>query len=124
MNTQEKIFGYFTEEDWLEIKEHLKEVLKKDIENLIEEEYIFDIDYLRSAEKEYLEDATKDAVKELLKENDLELRKIIKEVIREEVKKRGDLKLLFFVVFCTLENKILSFFGIMNISKKRRVINE
>lgn len=87
MNTQEKIFGYFTEEDWLEIKEHIKKVLKKDIENLIEEEYIFNIDYLRSAEKEYLEDATKEVVREILKENDLELKKIIKEVVREEVKK-------------------------------------
>lgn len=69
------------------IKEHIKDVLKKDIENLIEEEYIFDIDCLRSAEKEYLEDATKDVVKELLKENDLELKKLIKEIIGEEIKK-------------------------------------
>lgn len=82
MNMQEKTFGYFTQEDWLEIKDHIKEVLKEDIDNLIEEEYIFDIDYIREVENKYL----KQAVKEVVEERKTEIKQIIKETIREEIK--------------------------------------
>lgn len=84
---QEKTFGYFTQEDWQEIKEHIKEVLKEDITNVINEEYIFDIDYIRDIEKDYLHEATADIIKELLVENDVDLKKVIKQIIREELSK-------------------------------------
>ena len=58
-NIQEKTFGYFTQEDWLEIKDHIKEVLKEDISNVIEEEYLFDADYIRDIEKDYLYEAAR-----------------------------------------------------------------
>lgn len=86
MNIQEKTFGYFTQEDWLEIKDHIKEVLKEDIDNLIEEEYIFDIDYIREVENKYLKQAVKEVVEELLEERKTEIKQLIKETIREEIK--------------------------------------
>lgn len=86
-NIQEKTFGYFTQEDWQEIKDHIKEVLKEDITNVISEEYIFDIDYIREIEKDYLHEATVTIIKEILAENDIELKKVIKQVIREELSK-------------------------------------
>ncbi len=83
---QEKTFGYFTEEDWLEIKEYIKEVLKEDIHNVITEEYIFDIDYIRELEKDYIYDCTRDIIKEVLKDQEEGLKKVIREVIREVIK--------------------------------------
>lgn len=87
MNIQEKTFGYFTQEDWLEIKDHIKEVLKEDISNVIKEEYLFDTDYIRDIEKDYLYEAARTVIKDLLNENDIELKKVIKQVIREELSK-------------------------------------
>ena len=87
MNTQEKIFGYFTEDDWLEIKEHIKNVLKEDISNIIEEEYIFDAEYLRNIEKEHLLELEKEAMEEVIKEEGIDLENIIRQVIREELRK-------------------------------------
>lgn len=86
-NIQEKTFGYFTQEDWLEIKDHIKEVLKEDISNVIKEEYLFDTDYIRDIEKDYLYEAARTVIKDLLIENDIELKKVIKQVIREELSK-------------------------------------
>lgn len=86
-NIQEKTFGYFTQEDWQEIKDHIKEVLKEDITNVISEELIFDIDYKREIEKDYLHEAAVRVIKELLVENDIKLNKVIKQIIREELSK-------------------------------------
>ena len=86
-NIQEKIFGYFTQDDWIEIKEHIKEVLKKDIENVIDENYIFDADFIRKTEKEYLQESVKDVVKEIFTDQDIKLKEIIRQVIKEELRK-------------------------------------
>lgn len=86
IDIQEKTFGYFTEEDWLEIKEYIKEVLKEDIHNVITEEYIFDIDYIRELEKDYVFDCTRDIIKEVLNDHQEGLKKVIREVIREVIK--------------------------------------
>ena len=86
-NIQEKTFGYFTQEDWLEIKDHIKEVLKEDISNVIKEEYLFDTDYIRDIQKDYLHEATADIIKEILAESDIDLKKVIKQIIREELSK-------------------------------------
>ncbi len=86
-NIQEKTFGYFTQEDWLEIKEHIKEVLKKDIDNVINENYIFDADFIRDTEEEYLQEAVKNVVKEIFADQDIKLKEIIRQVIKEELKK-------------------------------------
>lgn len=86
-NIQEKTFGYFTQEDWLEIKDHIKEVLKKDIDNVINENYIFDADFIRDTEKEYLQESVKEVVKEIFADQDIKLKEIIRQVIKEELKK-------------------------------------
>lgn len=86
-NIQEKTFGYFTQEDWIEIKEHIKEVLKKDIDNVIDENYIFDADFIRKAEKEYLQESVKEVVKEIFMNQDIKLKEIIRQVIKEELQK-------------------------------------
>lgn len=83
---QEKTFGYFTEDDWLEIKEYIKEVLKEDIHNVITEEYIFDINYIRELEQDYIYDCTREIIKEVLKDQEKELKKVIRDVIREVIK--------------------------------------
>ncbi len=87
MNIQEKTFGYFTQEDWIEIKEHIKEVLKKDIDNVINENYIFDADFIRDTEKEYLKESVKEVLKEIFADQDIKLKEIIRQVIKEELKK-------------------------------------
>lgn len=86
-NIQEKTFGYFTQEDWQEIKEHIKKVLKKDIDNVINENYIFDADFIRDTEKEYLQESVKDVVKEIFTDQDIKLKEIIRQVIKEELRK-------------------------------------
>ena len=86
-NIQEKTFGYFTQEDWIEIKEHIKEVLKKDIDNVIDENYIFDADFIRKTEKEYLQESVKEVVKEIFADQDIKLKEIIRQVIKEELRK-------------------------------------
>lgn len=86
-NIQEKTFGYFTQEDWLEIKDHIKEVLKKDIDNVINENYIFDADFIRDTEEEYLQESVKNVVKEIFADQDIKLKEIIRQVIKEELKK-------------------------------------
>ena len=86
-NIQEKTFGYFTQEDWQEIKEHIKEVLKKDIDNVINENYIFDADFIRDTEKEYLQESVEEVVKEIFADQDIKLKEIIRQVITEELKK-------------------------------------
>lgn len=86
-NIQEKIFGYFTQEDWLEIKEHIKEVLKRDIDNVIDENYIFDAEFIRDTEKEYLQESVKDVVKGIFNDQDIKLKEIIRQVIKEELKR-------------------------------------
>ena len=86
-NIQEKTFGYFTQDDWIEIKEHIKEVLKKDIDNVINENYIFDADFIRKTEKEYLQESVKDVVKEIFVDQDIKLKEIIRQVIKEELKR-------------------------------------
>lgn len=86
-NIQEKTLGYFTQEDWLEIKEYIKKVLKEDIDNVINENYIFDADFIRDTEKEYLQESVKEVVKEIFKEQDIKLKEIIREVIKEELQR-------------------------------------
>lgn len=86
-NIQEKTFGYFTQEDWLEIKDHIKEVLKKDIDNVINENYIFDADFIRDTEEEYLQESVKEVVKEIFADQDIKLKEIIRQVIKEELEK-------------------------------------
>lgn len=84
---QNKVLGYFTEDDWLEIKEYIKEVLKEDIHNLIEEEYIFDIDYIKDIEQLYLKDMVKEVVIEFLEEENIDLKEIIKDIVAEDLRK-------------------------------------
>lgn len=82
MNIQEKTFGYFTQEDWLEIKDYMKEVLKEDIHNIIEEEYIFDVDYIRDETDNNLKQAITEVVREVIKEENINIKQIMKNEIR------------------------------------------
>ena len=82
MNIQEKTFGYFTQEDWLEIKDYMKEVLKEDIHNIIEEEYIFDVDYIRDETDKNLKQAISEVVREVIKEEDINIREIMRSEVR------------------------------------------
>lgn len=85
MNIQEKTFGYFTQEDWLEIKDYIKEVLKEDIHNIIEEEYIFDVDYIRDVTDKNLKDAISEVIKEVIEEENLNIKEIIKSEVRRAI---------------------------------------
>lgn len=86
MNIQEKTFGYFTQEDWLEIKDYIKEVLKEDIHNIIEEEYIFDVDYIRDETNKNLKKSISEVVKEVIEEENINIKKIIRDEVREAIK--------------------------------------
>lgn len=84
---QEKLLKLFTEEDWLEIKDHLKELLKENLGEALEHEYVFIPETLSDVVYDHLNDKLEKVVRDLLKEKEIDIEKILRDIVKEELRK-------------------------------------
>lgn len=85
---QEKILCSFTEQDWNDIKEGIKELIVRDFEHLIEERYIFEPDRVQDVVNDNLNEAVVRVVENWLVENNINIEKMIKDTIFKEIRGR------------------------------------
>lgn len=83
---QEKILCSFTEQDWNDIKEGIKELIVRDFEHLIEERYIFEPDRVQDVVNDNLNEAVVRVVENWLVENNINIEKMIKDTLFKEIR--------------------------------------
>lgn len=83
---QEKILCSFTEQDWNDVKEGIKELIVRDFENLIEERYIFEPDRVQDVVNDNLNEAVVRVVENWLVENNINIEKMIKDTLFKEIR--------------------------------------
>lgn len=85
---QEKILCSFTEKDWNDVKEEIKELIVRDFEHLIEERYIFEPDRVQDVVNDNLNEAVVRVVENWLVENNINIEKMIKDTLFKEIRGR------------------------------------
>lgn len=83
---QEKILCSFTEQDWNDVKEGIKELIVRDFENLIEDRYVFEPRIIQDALSDNLEDFIVKVIENWLRDNDINIERMIKHVLFEELR--------------------------------------
>lgn len=83
---QEKILCSFTEQDWNDIKEGIKELIVRDFEHLIEERYIFEPDRVQDVVNDNLNESVVRVVENWLIENNINIEKMIKDTLFKEIR--------------------------------------
>lgn len=83
---QEKILCSFTEQDWNDVKEGIKELIVRDFEHLIEERYIFEPDRVQDVVNDNLNEAVVRVVENWLVENNINIEKMIKDTLFKEIR--------------------------------------
>lgn len=85
---QEKILCSFTEQDWNDVKEGIKELIVRDFEHLIEERYIFEPDRVQDVVNDNLNELVVKVVENWLVENNINIEKMIREALFNEVREK------------------------------------
>lgn len=85
---QEKILYSFTEQDWNDVKEGIKELIVRDFEHLIEERYIFEPDRVQDVVNDNLNELVVRVVENWLVENNINIEKMIKDTLFKEIRGR------------------------------------
>lgn len=83
---QEKILCSFTEQDWNDVKEGIKELIVRDFENLIEDRYIFEPSRVQDVVNDNLNDLIVKVVENWLRDNDINIEKMIRDALFNEVR--------------------------------------
>lgn len=83
---QEKILCSFTEQDWNDVKEGIKELIVQDFEHLIEERYIFEPDRVQDVVNDNLNESVVRVVENWLVENNINIEKMIKDTLFNEIR--------------------------------------
>lgn len=83
---QEKILYSFTEQDWNDVKEGIKELIVRDFEHLIEERYIFEPDRVQDVVNDNLNELVVRVVENWLVENNINIEKMIKDTLFKEIR--------------------------------------
>lgn len=83
---QEKILCSFTEQDWNDVKEGIKELIVRDFENLIKDRYIFEPSRVQDVVNDNLNDLIVKVVKDWLEEKKINIEEMIRDVLLQELR--------------------------------------
>lgn len=64
----EAIFQSFTEEDWDDVKDDIKEIIVQDFNDTREAEYLYNIEMIQDTVGDYLSDSIENMLKDFIKE--------------------------------------------------------
>lgn len=83
---QEKILCSFTEQDWNDVKEGIKELIVRDFENLIEDRYIFNPSRMQDVVNDNINELVVKVVEDWLRDNGINIEKMIRNALFEEIR--------------------------------------